>query len=77
MARKKLQDGILSNLYRSLVYSADLESEDAERWQRYQVMKHMGWSYQEYQDAPYWLIAEMKAIMATEMAARETLQENV
>jgi len=52
-----------------LTIGIPLEEEDARRWQRYKIMKTMGWSYREYRQAPISLVKEIGAFILTEEKA--------
>ena len=75
MDTKKRINGVHLALYRALVDEAPLDGEaplslaDVRKWQRYQVMKQMGWTIGEYQEAPAGLIEEIWLMMQTEQRA--------
>ena len=85
MDKKKRCNGVHLALYRALTDEAPLDGEkpldvvDTAKWQRYQVMKTMGWTFEEYQKSPArivdvtWLMiqTEMRAV-AVVMKRRET-----
>ena len=76
MGGKKLIEGIHEGLLKALVVQGSLPLEDALKWKRYQIMRIMGWGYEEYSNAPHSLIEEIWAFLLTENKVREVLKDN-
>jgi hypothetical protein len=58
-------------LVEHLLYPADepLDSVSAARFKRYQIMKAMGWTYQEYLKTPAHIVNEIAMFIRTEAKA--------
>lgn len=63
-------------IYTSLVFKEVIEPRDAAKWERFQIMRLMGWNYWEYQKAPASLIKEIMAFIKTENKAMESIRKD-
>ncbi len=52
-------------LYKALTFNEPM-GEDARLWQRYHIMKEMGWDYFTYLRTPHFVIEQIWAFMQTE-----------
>lgn len=67
--------GIHLQLLKAILYPADekIDAVTALKYQRFQVMRNMGWTYREYQSNPAWLNAEVAMFLKTESKIMEQM----